>query len=347
MTSNLDLEKTLDLPDIIKNKDLGFYGSYKVFSQYLGLKKTANFIYGTIMHAWSPKEMNLFPEFIISHNKKNSREYLDRQDQVDFLKKKGFKNVYCIGNPIIYFPKININRIKNSLLVMPQHFAKHTLEDLSKNDIAYTEFLKPKISKFDFVVLCLHPEDFEKGNYKSLRKLFRNIVKGAYIEDINGYERIIKLLCQFEYVTTNFFGSNVAYGAYFGCKVSVIGPQYLQKAEMLNYKFQLFKNVSKNENDALINYQNEIMQKKLPKIYNRFVCNPKRAKKNVKWGKWQLGEKHKKSPEELKKLLGLNNEWFNLYIIFRENKKVFIKRILMILKLHSFIKNLLKYTILK
>ena len=338
MITKSSLEKILDLPVIKKNSNLGFYGSYNVFSKYLGLKKTANFIYGTIMHGWSPPEMNLYPEFIVCHDNKNSREYLDRQDQVDFLKKKGFKNVYSIGNPIIYFPKINTKRIKNSLLVMPQHFSKFTIEDLYEVDIAYTEFLKPIISKFDIVALCLYSDDFKKKNYKSLRQLIKNIIEGANIEDINAYERMIKLFCKFEYVTSNFFGSHVAYGAYFGCKVSVIGPQYPQNIKMFVPKTQLFKNVSKNENDALINYQNEIIEKKYPKIYNRFVCNPKRAKKNVKWGKWQLGVKHKKSPEELKKLFGLNNEWFNLYMIFRENKKVFIKRILMIFKLWNLLK---------
>ena len=346
MISKSDLEKILNLPDVILNKNRGFYGSYKVFSKYLGLKKTQDFIYGTFMHGWSPKEMNLYPEFIVCHNKKNSREYLERQDQVDFLRKKGFKNVYCIGNPIIYFPKINIKRIKNSLLIMPQHFSSQTLEDLSEIEFAYTKFLKPIISKFDFVLLCLYSDDFKKGNYQALRQLVKNTVEGANIEDMNAYERMVKLFCKFEYVTTNYFGSHVAYGSYFGCKVSVIGPQYLQNTEMFIKKTQLFKNVSKDKNDALINYQNEIIQKKYPKIYKRFICNPKNSKKNVEWGKLQLGEKYKKSPEELKKLLGLNNEWFYLCIIFRENKKEFIKKILMILKLYNFIKKLLKYKII-
>jgi hypothetical protein len=339
-----NLVKSLNLEDVIINEDTGFYGAYKVFSDYIGLSKIPKFFYGRFLHSWFPKELNVYPELIIgSFSRKNIRQYVDRKDQQDFLKKKGFKNIHSIGNPIIYTKKLEKVRVKNSLLIMPYHFHYLKNTSLDKTDNDYAIFLRKFIRKFDLVCLCLHSENYKnKKNYSKLRNLIPNIIQGANMYDINSYYRMARLFSLFEYVTSNEFGSHVAYASFFGCKVSVVGPNNkLSKKELLRHPGY---NIKKNQpeitiNSKIIDYWYSIYKKEMMfKWYCMFKCNPNDAKQNIKWGAEQLGYENKKTPNDLKELFCIDMTYKKLFVIFKEDKIIFIKGILIRLNLYNFFK---------
>jgi FkbM family methyltransferase len=305
-----------------KIRNNGHYGIKEIFSKYIGLKIVPSYIKGEVPHGWVGVERNLFPGLVagfdgLDFKIKEKRIYVARSDQENCLRKHKYKDVHAIGHPIIYIPKPNVKRILNSLLIMPKHSLPETTEDWTKSDIAYTNFLKKFINKFNFVCLCIHQTDLKKNNWKRLRNLIPNLVEGASENDINSYYRISELFSIFEYVTSNDFGSHVAYASYFGSKVSIAGPIPTFKKSDYS-KLTLFRNSPK-----LLDVIEDWHKKKLLwKLYKQFVCNPINAKEHKLWASWQLGQQCKKSSKELKKLFYWNAVTLISYYI--KIKKIFI-----------------------
>ena len=295
----------------IKIKNNAEYGIHRIFAKYIGLKNVPNYIKGEVPHGWLGVERNAYPGLLVGSDGltfkvKDRRFYVARADQEEALRKYKYKDVHSIGHPIIYIPKPNVKRIPNSLLIMPGHSLLVTTEDWSESDIAYTNFLKKFINKFDFVCLCIHQDDLKKNNWQRLRKFVPNLVEGASENDINTYYRIAELFSIFEYVTSNDFGSHVAYASYFGSKVSVAGPRPNFNKNFCT-KLKLFRNSPK-----LLDIIDKWNKKKLHwKLYKQFICSPINAKEHKQWASWQLGEQCKKSGAELKSLF----YWNQLFLI--------------------------------
>ena len=121
---------------------------------------------------------------------------------------------------------------------MPSHSSFYVKQknDEKIHENKYILFLKKIIDEYSSAVACLHNFDYENNLWKNeFNHLGVEIINGAGTNDENALERIIALMSQFEYVTSNVMGSHIAYAAAFGAKVSINGPYHkYNKKDFLN-----------------------------------------------------------------------------------------------------------------
>jgi len=298
-----------------RDYDLSFgaYGDQKVAATYCGFRTVPFPIDGEWQHGWIAPERNIHPEFVIGSDgrsyqrRKRHTFYVARDDQVSYLRSQGYKKVHAIGLPILYVQSPQVKRIPGSLLVMPAHSLPETKEEWDADE--YAHYIKSIAPRFSLIFICVHKSCIEKNNWVSaFRDMGIQIIEGADERDQNSYFRLATLFSKFEFVTTNTFGSQIAYASYFGCKVSVAGPHL--KWEKKDFENLIFYKNCPELLDILEQWNNE---NAMAKAYPQFCCNPWDAKRNVGWAVWQLGLQCKKEPEELKILFGWNHViWIGL-----------------------------------
>lgn len=282
----------------------GSYGDQYVAAQYCGFYNPPHNINGEWQHGWLAPECNIHPEMTVGSDgrsyerRERSIFYVARQDQVDYLNSVGYTKVYAVGLPIIYVARPKVDRIPGSLLVMPRHSLPESKEDWDADE--YATYIKSIAQRFSALCLCVHKSCIDKGTWvNTFKDLDIRIVEGADEGDQNSLIRMAFLFSQFEFVTSNAFGSHIAYASYFGCKVSVSGPRPQWR---------------RSDSEESVFYRNapavlDIVDRwntddHWGKMYPQFPREPWEAIVQQEWAAWQLGEQHKKSPHELRRLLG-------------------------------------------
>lgn len=292
------------LYNITPNYQEDSYGDAYVAAKYCGFTSIPARYKGEWQHGWIGEERNIHPEWVIGSDglstlrKNRDTFFVARQDQVDYLCSQGYKNVEAIGMPILYVEPPKLDRLKGSLLVMPTHslpeFQGKFDEDL------YINYIKSISHHFSHICLCVHKSCERSGHWlKTFQEQGIQVVVGADPADSNSLLRMAYLFSQFDYVTTNNMGSQIAYASYFGCKVSIAGPEYLYEASMLE-EVPFYKNAPEVLQIGL----KFLDEGRYRQLYPQFYREPWLAIENKKWAAYQLGEIHKKTPKELKILFG-------------------------------------------
>lgn len=282
----------------------GSYGAIEIARRYC--KASGWFIPQKMewQHGWLSTEYNQHPESVVgtdgnSRSRKNNWKFLvARLDQANYLRTEGYKDVQEVGLPIIYVDPPPLERIDGSLLVMPRHTAATSAVDWSTDE--YANYIRSIAPRFTRVAICVHRSCYDKGRWDGMFEGTNvELVLGSDEEDQNSLLRMAMLMSQFEYLTSNALGSHIAYGSYYGCKVSVAGPLH---------KFDLgeLKNVTfyRNAPELIELYEEWERSDFLKQKYSRFFCVPWEAKQHIDWAAWELGADCKKNPQELRKLLG-------------------------------------------
>jgi hypothetical protein len=185
------------------------------------------------------------------------------------------------------------------LLVLPPHgHQTHGPGDPLAE--AYADAIAGKRSNFSEVWLCLNVDDFQRSEWiDAFRKRNIPMLIGADPGDRQTLHRFKRLLSTFEYVTTNGFGSHIAYAAAAGAKVSVFGPfAECPRAVMANC---FVAQVKPSLTDVLLNLHSEA---ELRKHYPTLFTEPERAVTQELWGRREIGADLCLGPDELKDLLG-------------------------------------------
>jgi FkbM family methyltransferase len=277
------------------------YGDREIAAAFCGLGTTPLHFAGEWQHGWIWKEYNCHPEMILgsdglTRQRKSARYFVARADQVDALRTYGYTDVHAIGLPMVYLERPNVERIKGSLLVLPSHSLAERNENWDGAE--YARYLAPLGGGFSRVGLCLARSCVAKGYWKALHPLANDIYVGASVQDRNSLARLALLFSSYEYVTTTDIGSHVCYAAYFGAKVSVAGPRVA------------WENVNASASTLYRNcpecapIMKRVKARELFAAYPQFCVEPAAAAEHVDWARWQLGEQHKRTPRELRRLFG-------------------------------------------
>jgi hypothetical protein len=205
------------------------YHAHLIVKEYCSLPEPRP-IPGHWMHGWLPSYHNVHPLIFATHKKLSgsseseaerdiAREketvalWTGREDQAQYLRGQGYARVKAIGLPFAYLPAFEGPRIPGSLLVMPPH-AQLTRGPEDPLAEAYAESIASKRNEFSEIWLCLNVEDYRAGQWiESFRKRDIPMLVGAEPGDPMTLHRLKCLLSSFEYVTTNGFGSHIAYAA--------------------------------------------------------------------------------------------------------------------------------------
>lgn len=295
------------LPPVSTESGSGVYGCRSLLAAYCGFRQAPWQGHlapsgGNWQHGWHPPNHNFHPEVVVGTDgnsnpyKRKVTIYVARVDQENYLRASGYRFVQAIGMPIVYVPVKQISRIPNSLLIMPSHST-----DDSRHEWDFKEFannLLPILSKYELVAACIHPACVRKGYWlKEMSELNIPIIEGASISDRNALLRMQFLLSSFSNVVGNGFGSHLVYATYFGATVSLIPPwpkeslKDFEKVGLLAYHFDVAAKL-------LELTQEEAVRSEFPCFFSH--SHPY----DPTWAAWQLGENHKKSPAQIKKLMG-------------------------------------------
>lgn len=243
-----------------------------------------------------------FSPALLCNNTPNARALpvlVARLDQAELLQAHGYAQARAIGLPIIYTRSSGLPRIPGSLLVVPTHtLAGEKFPDRSAFE-AYAHEIEQAAVGFSRVVVCIHPSCRQNGLWVTeFSRLGFEIVYGAQSNDLNALVRMRCLFEQFETVTTNGWGSHVAYALAFGAKVSIHGSQPVRsEADYLR------DTAWAADPAALKKLLSPEVRAEEKAFLQELHVEPAAAVSNVEMGSWLIGAGHQISPAEMRTLL--------------------------------------------
>jgi hypothetical protein len=301
-----DVEFELSLPESMPCEGWasGEYGSFIMASRYCGFRRAVRQCPGTWQHGWMPKHFNIDVEMVVGTHGRARDElqrgcfFVARQDQVEFLRSVGARSVVEVGLPIVYTAQANVDREENSLLVVPVHSGSNTTH--SWDFESYADAVSSIRPHFSRVTVCVHASCLEKRYWiDAFERRGIPWVVGADYANANTLPRIRQLFSRFQFVTTNGFGSHLAYAAAFGAKVSIWGP--VATCQMSDMRNDTLTINSPESTRRAIEFSSEAF---LRRQYPDFFTDPWDAPLRVEWGREEIGWENRKSPDELKRIFG-------------------------------------------
>ncbi|GAB4360808.1 MAG: hypothetical protein Kow0026_23450 [Oricola sp.] len=289
------------------------YAADNVLRAYSGEPSRPIHIPGYWMHGWLPEYFNRHYGLIALHKKMGIRgkdrvkdheieketeyQWVSRQDQADFLSANGYKKVRAIGLPFAYLPEVQVERRAGSLLLMPPHGRREYFRG-NRHAQAYVNAILDIRDRFSEIVACVTERDYCRGEW---RQVFQDagipVIIGSNHYDRNPLLRMKEILSRFEFVTTNAFGSQIAYAAFCGAKVSVFGPFCEWPRNKSTHAVQMFPELA----DALVDLQSEAtLREHFPFLFR----HPADAEQMIAWGANEIGMNMKLSPTEVRTLFG-------------------------------------------
>jgi hypothetical protein len=220
------------------------------------------------------------------------------KSHAEYLRQHGFTNVHAVGMPILYVPVPEVERVPQSLLVMPPHSLAWTEHAWVEEE--YVQYVLQIKRDFSAVVACVSGSCVDKGYWcDSFEKAGIPWIRGAEASDQNALRRMRKLLGMFEFMTTNNMGSHVAYAALSGCKVSIAG-RYVP-LDPSAYKNDEFYRAHPEVLEANVAKSSELVVRQ---YYPELFCDPARAIQRIPWAERVLGKECMRPPREIAGLLG-------------------------------------------
>lgn len=281
------------------------YGAGRVAAKHCRLRYRPEKIEGHWEHGWLSHHRLLDPRVafgVVDQKKHGGTCWVSTQTIADYLQEHGY-SARAIGLPIAYLDPKNYERKNNSLLVMPAHSLDYTQHTWRFEE--YVEAILSIRADFDFVAACIHLSCMKHGYWvKEFEKAGIPIISGANTNDLNALERVRALMSQFEFVTTNAYGSLLAYGSACGAKVSIFGPY-------CNFEQQDFNNAAfyQDQPGLIEKTSHSLKEATVRSEYPDFFGHTKEAKQRVDWGLEQIGWNNRISPAEMRRCFGW--EWYH------------------------------------
>ena len=276
------------------------YGSDVVAARYCGFTEPPAPPVGLWMHGWYPESRPLDRPERLFHvtmgHLRDAHYWVTTDRQAAFLRRSGFPNARAIGLPLAYVPQPAVSREKGSLLVMPAHSLPAHDRAWATSD--YVSAICALTPFFERVCVCVNGHDWDRGNWvDDFRGAGFEVIRGA--GDASSLLRVADLFSRFEYVTTNGFGSLIAYASAFGAKASFSGPfSEITPESLKNVPFFI-------DNPELMAVEARCSEESYCRqLFPDFFRHPADAKERVEWGLTEIGRPYRASPEELKHLFG-------------------------------------------
>lgn len=278
------------------------YGSFHVASAYAGLAMPPVY---TINGIWQHGVFGPWQQFsphVLVYNAPGAQDrpvLVARQDEADFMNRNGYKHVRAIGVPIVYVPAPRMERTRGSLLVVPTHSLTGDSHVDRGPFLRYADSIKTLLGQFTKVTVCVHPNCRRNGLWiQEFSVPGIEIVYGAETSDANALLRMRALFAQFEYVTTNEWGSHVAYALAFGARVS-IGGQPILGDPALHARDLMWQN---NAAMMATAFSPEVARARREFLERLYVA-PSSGIHDVEFGRWLIGADNQVSAEDMREIL--------------------------------------------
>lgn len=282
------------------------YAANAVMHAYTG--RTGD-IPGYWIHGWLPAYFNSEPRLVALHKaaddesgqadrirfeREQVRQWVSRADQKEALEQAGYARVEAIGLPFCYLPDVSVERRPGSLLVMPPHGLKKFFDpDLAQR---YADAIAALKGHFPEIYACVTMRDYYRGEWRpQFERAGVPVFYGASPSESETLLRMKEILSTFEFVTSNAFGSQLAYAAHCGARVSVYGPYVEWSTERSTTATRLFPETAGTLSTMLSGA-------KLEQEYPFLFTHPADAVEMRDWGDREIGCDRKRSPKEIAEL---------------------------------------------
>lgn len=226
--------------------------------------------------------------------------WVAREEQAVLLRAHGYAHARAVGMPILYTRENDVRRQPRSLLVMPCHtLGGWTPADRTPYE-RYADEVAAMARDFDQIAVCISPRDRKSGLWvREFEGRGYRIIDGAQTTDANALIRMRMLFEQFETLTTNGWGSHVAYALAYGAKVSICGT-----LPTIDAKTVLQLDAAWRANPtALAKARSDETEKRRKDFLNEFYVPANAAAGNRALGEWLIGASHQLSPAAMRELL--------------------------------------------
>jgi len=275
-----------------------YYGALQVAEAYCGIRRIRNVLPGIWQHGCVPPWQQVQPEMILSDAPRNARCWVGRKDEEEYLRTNGYQHVKAIGLPITYTSETGVQRIPGSLLVMPTHCIP--LDDKASDFEEYVAATVDLAPKFDLVAACVSGRCVDTGLWvRHFEKRGIPVVRGATVDDSNSLSRMRMLFEMFEHVTTDRYGSHVAYALYLGAKVSIWGP-----SEALTREYLLRDTLWRRFPGAIDRLLTDESRSKSESLLGRLRVYPSNGVIDRELGEQMVGHGNRLHPEDLRRQFG-------------------------------------------
>jgi len=272
------------------------YGASYVIAQKLGKDRVPR-SFAAWKHGW-PHAKIVHPVQLAGHAGPQETCLVPKRGHARLLRKFGYADAHAVGLPFVYAQSRSVERIPESLLVMPPHALPYT--DESWDEEAYAEVIANLKPVFSTIVACIHRDNIRKGQWTdSFEQHGIEWIPGTRAQDKHGLTRMHTLFSMFEYMTTNTVGSHIPYAAYCGCKVSIHGPFSSRRKEDYRSDPLWSKHMDVLE-QHLASTAEETTRRKFPFLF----VTPEEAECHREWAREELGEANRRPTQEIAQLLG-------------------------------------------
>lgn len=291
----LILQRLPDIEGVVLNGETYFYGANWQIAKSLHMSEplpsNVSWLHGVNMNI-DAMSMNALRKAAL----KNNLNLVYKMDQVKYLEENGYA-AKAVGAPILYASPPKIERIPNSLLIMPAHSTA-----ITKVNTYRSEEFASLAKSYSLVVACISGMCVSHGLWMDI---FEGMdipwITGAWVFDRNALLRIQVILRSFEYMATDSMGSHVAYAAFCGCKVFFMEDLHLWDLKLIgNEPFY------RDHPELLTVFPNvEIARARLSEKYPFFFSkNDADLELQRQWANHELGIENKKTSSEIASLLG-------------------------------------------
>jgi len=275
------------------------YGAVDVAGAYAGVSVRAGDFRGYWQHGVNmPFEVDV-GEKIVPKDVADLRRYLvARYDEAVVLRRYG-KPAEAVGVPFVYLDTVPVSRIRKSLLVVPTHtLAGQTVMDRSGFE-RYADEVLQYAARFEKVAVCVHAACLRNDLWvREFSERGVEVLLGADHCDANSLVRVKTLFSTFEHVTSNGWGSHIAYALSCGANVSIFGtcPRYSASEMWLDSGFQ-------GKSRELEFLCSEEYVRRSHEFCREFLGVPGDGRINVELGRYLTGAENRLSRDAMKQLL--------------------------------------------
>lgn len=275
-----------------------FYGALHSVAAYCGMRKP----FGTEIKSWkhgiTEDELVRHPRQLAQYCGPAEVHLVARPRHAELLGQFGYLRTEVVGMPFAYIVSTGAQRLPKSLLILPAHSTAHSAA--GEDEMNYLRSIRPLLESFDLVVFCIHQACVARGVWtRSLDLLGLPWVEGAGIDDAATMVRLRTLFDTFECVSANSLVSGLAYAAASGCRISLHEPFSGPRRESLVNEPFYVANPDLLE-PAVVNGSFEAVRARLEWM----PVLPSDSVKAQAWGEEMIGSAWRKSPAEMRRILG-------------------------------------------
>ncbi len=226
--------------------------------------------------------------------------FVARKDEAKILHKQGLPQTRAIGLPILYAKPIDQPRLPESLLIVPTHAMAGMKAPDRTAFVRYADQVKTFFKEYKSVAVCIHPSCWENGVWiDEFKKLGVPIIKGADGTDQNALCRIRTLFRSFESVTTNGWGSHVAYALADNARISIFGTQPTFSADEMR---KVDETTRTNFSAQSYRLSPEFAAKR-DKHLEKYFVSPTEGIQDVEYGQYLIGSENQIDKSAMKDLI--------------------------------------------